>query len=276
MRFLITGGAGMLGRDLARLAPAASALGHTELDITDAGAVTRAVAGVAPDVVINCAAFTDVDGAERTPDLAAQINGQGAANVARAAAQTGAWTIHISSDYVFDGRKREPYLESDPVGPQSAYGRSKLDGELAVAREAPERHTIVRTSWLFGAHGRCFPATIIKLASERDELSVVSDQVGCPTFTGHLAHALIEIAQRRMPGVVHVAAAGQCSWYEFAREIVSAAGLACDVKPVSTAEFPRPASRPAYSVLRSRRGAPELPGWQEGLAAYLAAMKVAV
>jgi dTDP-4-dehydrorhamnose reductase len=276
MRLLITGGAGMLGRDLARLAPAATALGRGELDITDAEAVTAAIERGAPDVVINCAAFTDVDGAEATPELASQVNGEGAGNVARAAAQAGAWTIQISSDYVFDGRKREPYVESDLVAPQSAYGRSKLDGELAVARDASERHTIVRTSWLFGAHGHCFPATIRKLASERDELSVIDDQVGCPTFTGHLARALLDLAQRRIPGIVHVAAGGHCSWYEFAREIVAASGLACEVKPVSTAEFPRPASRPAYSVLRSERDAPKLSDWHEGLSAYLAAGTVAV
>jgi dTDP-4-dehydrorhamnose reductase len=275
MRILITGGAGMLGRDLLELAPDAVALSRAELDIGDARAVNAALARVAPDVVINCAAFTDVDGAEARPDDAMRVNGAGAGNVAAAAAAAGAWTIHISSDYVFDGEKREPYLESDPVAPRSAYGRSKLGGELAVAREAPERHTIVRTSWLFGAHGRCFPATIMKLATERDELSVVDDQVGCPTYTGHLAAALLDLAERPTPGIVHVAAAGQCSWYEFAREIVSTTGLACEIKPVSTGQFPRPAQRPAYSVLRSERGAPELPDWHEGLPAYLAAAKVA-
>jgi dTDP-4-dehydrorhamnose reductase len=175
---------------------------------------------------------------------------------------------------VFDGAKGEPYVESDAVGPVSGYGRSKLVGERAVAGSAPDRHTIVRSSWLFGAGGRCFPQTILRLAGERDRLTVVDDQVGCPTFTGHLGSALVALATRPSgppPGVVHVAGGGECSWFQFAREIVAVAGLDCEVAPVTTAEFPRPAPRPAYSVLRSERGrdAPELPAWTEGLAAYM-------
>jgi dTDP-4-dehydrorhamnose reductase len=178
---------------------------------------------------------------------------------------------------VFDGRKASPYLESDPVGPLSAYGRTKLAGERAVAEAAPERHTIVRSSWLFGAGGPCFPATILRLARERDELKVVDDQIGCPTFTGHLAEALLRLADSSMPGIVHVAAAGDCSWFEFAREIVASAGVTCEVNPCSTEEFPRPATRPAYSVLRSERGdeVPVLPDWREGLARYMALAEAA-
>ncbi len=133
----------------------------------------------------------------------------------------------------------------------SVYGRSKLEGELAVARGAPDRHTIVRSSWLFGVAGRCFPKTILRLAGERDELTVVDDQVGCPTFTGHLAQALVELAEQRPPGIVHLAAAGKCSWFEFASEIVRIAGTSCELRRGTTAEFERPAPRPAYSVLRS-------------------------
>jgi dTDP-4-dehydrorhamnose reductase len=235
--------------------------------------VTQTLRAAGADVVVNCAAWTDVDGAERSPDEALAVNGSGAGNVARAAADSGAWTIHVSSDYVFDGAKREPYVESDAVGPVSAYGRSKLAGERAVADAAPERHTIVRSSWLFGTGGPCFPATILRLAGERDELLVVEDQVGCPTFTPHLARALVELGarDRRPVGVVHVAGGGRCSWFEFAREIVAGAGLACEVHPCTTAEMPRPARRPAYSVLRSKRGgeAPVLPDWREGLERYL-------
>jgi dTDP-4-dehydrorhamnose reductase len=247
--------------------------------ITDAAAVARALADARPDVVINSAAWTNVDGAETDEAGALAVNGAGAGNVARAAAERGAWTIHVSSDYVFDGSKRSPYLESDPVGPLSAYGRTKLAGERAVAEAAPERHTIVRSSWLFGAGGPCFPATILRLARERDELKVVEDQIGCPTFTGHLAEALLDLAarERRLAGIVHIAASGSCSWFEFAREIVMAAGVTCEVKPCSTEEFPRPATRPAYSVLRSERGdeVPVLPEWREGLARYMALTEAA-
>jgi dTDP-4-dehydrorhamnose reductase len=192
--------------------------------------------------------------------------------VAAAAAAVGAWTIHVSSDYVFDGRKPSPYVESDPVGPLSAYGRSKLAGEQAVAKAAPDRFTVVRSSWLFGVGGPCFPKTILRLASERPVLRVVDDQVGCPTYTGHLAGALLELAERRLPGIVHLAGGGSCSWFEFAAATVNAAGSPCTVEPCTTAEFPRPAPRPANSVLRSERGAdaPELPPWREGLEEFMA------
>ena len=275
MRLLITGAAGMLGRDVCGAAAAAGhepiALERSDLEITDAEAVASAVQRARPDAVINCAAWTNVDLAERSEQDAYEVNGPGAGNVARAAAAAGSWTIHVSSDYVFDGGRRVPYVESDAVNPLSAYGRSKLAGERAVAEGAAASHTIVRSSWLFGAGGSCFPATILRLAAERDELSVVDDQVGCPTFTGHLARALVELAGRRIGGILHVAGAGQCSWFRFAREIVDSAGLACEVRPGSTAELGRPAPRPAYSVLRSERDAPRLPDWREGLAEYMTA-----
>ncbi|MBV9942439.1 MAG: dTDP-4-dehydrorhamnose reductase [Solirubrobacterales bacterium] len=280
MRFAITGAAGMLGQDLVAAVEAAghdvAALSRKTLNITNAGAVVDALGAQArADVVVNCAAWTDVDGAERSPDEAQAVNGAGAGNVARAAAASGAWTIHISSDYVFDGANRSPYVESDEVGPLSSYGRSKLAGERAVAAAAPGRHTIVRSSWLFGAGRSCFPATILRLAAERNELKVVDDQVGCPTFTGHLASALVELGARatRPVGLLHVAGAGSCSWYEFAREIVAGAAASCEVQPCSTGEMPRPAARPAYSVLASERGddAPVLPHWRQGLSEYMAA-----
>ena len=277
MRLLVTGAAGMLGHDVTAVARRAEhevvGLAHRELDIADSVAVGEAVARTHPDVVINCAAYTNVDGAESESKLAYRVNGLGAGNVALAAAAAGAWTIHVSSDYVFDGTKREPYLESDATGPRSVYGGSKLAGERAVADGAPNAHTIVRTAWLFGAHGPCFPATILRLAGERDELSVVDDQVGSPTFTGHLAEALIELAGDRLEGLVHVAAAGACSWFHFATEIVEGAGMDCTVKPGRTEDLGRPAPRPAYSVLGTERArvAPALPSWQAGLADYLAA-----
>lgn len=282
MRLLITGAGGMLGADLRRAGEEAghqvTALSRQALDICDQAEVTAQLRAATPEVVINCAAYTNVDGAEAEPERAHAVNATGAGQLAGAAAALGAWTVHVSSDYVFSGDKETPYLESDPTGPLSVYGTSKLDGERAVARSAPGGHTIVRSAWLFGAAGRCFPDTMLRLAAERDELTVVDDQVGCPTFTGHLARALIELAQRpRRPlGVVHVAAAGECSWFTFASEIVEAAGLSTPVRPIGTAEFPRPARRPAYSVLRSaRHDAPTLPHWREGLDEYLNARLVA-
>jgi dTDP-4-dehydrorhamnose reductase len=265
----------MLGTDVHAAALAAGhepiALSRAELDICDPVAVESAIASARPGAVINCAAYTNVDQAEGSREDADAVNGAGAGNVAAAAARAGAWTIHVSTDYVFDGSKPEPYLESDPVGPISAYGHSKLEGERAVAREAPESHTIVRSSWLFGTAGPCFPATIMRIAAERDEITVVDDQRGCPTFTGHLAPALVVLADGSLPGVVHVASGGQCSWFEFAREIVSARRIECEVRPGTTAELARPAPRPANSVLVSERGAPPLPDWHAGLGEYLAA-----
>jgi dTDP-4-dehydrorhamnose reductase len=272
MRILVTGAGGMLGHDVVAAAQGAGhepiGLARADLDITDADAVA-AVATAGPDAVINCAAWTAVDAAEDHIADALAVNGTGAGHLAAAAAQAGAWTIHVSTDYVFDGDKREPYLESDPVGPISSYGRSKLDGEQAVARTAPGAHTIVRTAWLFGVHGPCFPRTMLRLAGERDRLSVVDDQIGCPTFTGHLAPALIALAEQRTEGILHVAAAGQCSWCEFAQATIAGAGLSCEVAPIPSEQYPTPTPRPAYSVLRSQRDAPELPPWQAGLRQFL-------
>ncbi len=272
MRILITGGGGMLGLDLQRAAEEsgheALALTRSQLDITDRAAVMDAVAGDV-DAVINCAAWTDVDGAESREEDAAAVNSAGAGNVAAAAAAAAAWVVHVSTDYVFDGGKPSAYVESDPTSPVSAYGRSKLDGELAVAAAAPEHHTIVRTSWLFGAGGKCFPKTILRVASERPELGVVADQIGCPTFTGHLAPVLVALAAQRTPGVLHAAGRGQCSWCEFAAAIVAAAGVDCSVRPIATSEYPLPARRPANSVLVSERGAPVLPDWRAGLEQFM-------
>ncbi len=281
MRVLVTGAAGMLGTDTCRAAADVGfeVLGYerARLDVCDRQAVDAVVRRARPDVVVNCAAWTDVDGAESSPEAALAVNRDGAGNIARAAARCDARIVHISSDYVFDGSKATPYLESDPVTPISAYGRSKLEGELTVAREAPERHTIVRTSWLFGIAGHCFPKTILRLAAEREQLSVVSDQVGCPTFTGHLAQALVHLAGRdELEGVVHVAASGQCSWFDLAREVVDSAEIDCEITPASTDEFARPAPRPAYSVLRSEHACtPVLADWRQGLSEFMS-LQVAV
>jgi dTDP-4-dehydrorhamnose reductase len=274
VKVLVTGPAGMLGADVMRAAgPDAVGLSRAELDVTDAVAVERALLDLRPDAVINCAAYTDVDGAEQDEETATRVNGDGAGNVATAAAAVGAVVVLPSTDYVFDGTKREPYLESDATGPRSAYGRSKLAGEWATA-EANPRHAIVRTSWLFGVAGRNFVATMLSLSGD---LNVVDDQVGCPTYTGHLAPALVDLASGRMTGIVHVAGSGACSWYELAAEIFRATGRDdVELRPCTTAEFPRPAPRPAYSVLASERpDAPRLPDWREGLRGYLAERAVA-
>jgi dTDP-4-dehydrorhamnose reductase len=278
MRLLVTGAAGMLGRDVAAAAGDAghevAALARADLDITDADGVTRAIAAARPDAVINCAAWTDVDGAEADEAAATAVNGAGAGHVAAAAAEAGALVVHVSTDYVFDGDATEPYKEDADTAPRSAYGRSKLAGERAVA-QATDGAAIVRSSWLFGPHGRNFVDTMRRLGAERDELAVVDDQIGCPTYTGHLAPALVTIAERGLTGVLHVAGGGRCSWFDLAVATFEETGLDCDVRPQSTADAGRPAPRPAFSALASTRGdAPVLPPWREGLRAHLARLEV--
>ena len=257
MRLLVTGAAGMLGLDVVAAAERAGhdvvALARRDLDIADPGAVRAAVARHRPRAVVNCAAWTDVDGAEAAEADATRINGDGAGNVAAAAAAGGALVVHVSSDYVFPGDATEPYAEDAPVGPRSAYGRSKLAGERAVARAAPGTHAIVRTAWLFGPHGRNFVDTMLRIAGERDEVTVVDDQVGCPTYSGHLASALVDVAERGLTGILHVAGAGRCSWHELAVEAFARAGVDCTVRRGRTADLARPAPRPAFSVLASTR-----------------------
>jgi dTDP-4-dehydrorhamnose reductase len=275
VNLLVTGAGGMLGR---AVVDAATRLGHdvlactrAELDITDADATRLAVAAARPDAVINCAAYTDVDGAETDWQGAEAVNVQGARNVAAAAADVGAFIVHVSTDYVFDGSKREPWIESDLVGPLGVYGETKLEGERAVASANPA-HAIVRTAWLFGAGGKNFVDTMLALGAQRDEVSVVTDQVGCPTWTGHLAGALVELSERPgETGIHHIASSGSCSWNELALEIFERSGIDCRVLPATSDQFVRPAKRPAYSVLASQRTDPlVLPRWQDGVAEYLA------
>ena len=276
MRLLVTGAAGMLGRDVVAAAGDAghevAALARADLDITDADAVRAAIRTARPDAVINCAAWTDVDGAEADEAAATAVNGAAAGHVAAAAAEADARLVHVSSDYVFDGEAHEPYPEDAATGPRSAYGRSKLAGEHAVA---PHGAAIVRSSWLFGPHGRNFVDTMRRLGAERSELAVVDDQIGCPTYTGHLAPALIEIAERGLTGVLHVVGQDRCSWFDLAKATFEETGLDCRVRPQSTADAGRPAPRPAFSALASTRGdAPVLPIWREGLRAHLARVEV--
>jgi dTDP-4-dehydrorhamnose reductase len=258
----VTGAAGMLGQDVVRAAgDDVVAYSRADLDVTDRDAVQRALAGF--DLVINCAAWTGVDDAEDHAAEALAVNRDGARNVAAAARRV----LYVSSDYVFDGAKRTPYLESDPTGPLQSYGRSKLAGERATA-EANPRHFIVRSSWLFGAGGSNFVETMLRLGRERVRLRVVADQVGCPTFTGHLADALVGLAETEDYGIHHLAGGGACSWHDFAREIFARSFVDCAVEPITTEEYPLPARRPAWSVLGSERGRTLAP-WQDGLEAYL-------
>lgn len=278
MRVLVTGAGGMLGHRVQRRA---LELGHevvgvtrAQLDVTDAAAALRLVDEVQPEAIVNCAAWTDVDGAESDHAGAMAVNATGAGNIARAAAAVDARIVHISTDYVFPGGNRdEPWVESDPVDPQSVYGLSKLRGEELVIDATP-RHAIARTAWLFGAGGPNFVDTMLRLAGERDEVSVVTDQVGSPTWTGHLADALIDLAERDAFGVHHLAGRGSCSWNELAIEVFDQAGVHCRVLPTTSEAFKRPAPRPSYSVLGSERRDPILlPPWQDGVAGHLAERK---
>lgn len=279
MRLLITGAAGMLGQDVVAAARRAGhdvlALTRRELDVTDSDAVRHAVLDARPEALINCAAWTDVDGAEAHEVQATAVNGHAAGLLARAGSDAGALVVQVSTDYVFAGDAREPYVESCPVAtpPASAYGRSKLAGEQAV-REGAARSAIVRTAWVFGPGGRNFVDTMRRLATERDELTVVDDQRGCPTYTGHLAAALVEVAERGLTGTLHVAGGGDCTWHDLAAATFAATGADVALRRGSSAELDRPAPRPAFSVLATERDdAPRLPDWRDGLAAHLDASK---
>ena len=273
MRMLVTGAKGMLGH---RVAETASAAGHEvlatdlpELDLTDAQATFDHIGEIEPDAVIHCAAYTDVDGAEADEELALRINMEAAGNVTAAAGLNGAFVVAVSTDYVFAGDGDRPYVESDEPAPRGAYGRTKMLGERAV-EDIGTPSAIVRTAWLFGAGGKNFVDTMLRVGGERDEVRVVDDQIGSPTWTGFLAPALVQIAQRRAAGYHHVAGGGQCSWAELAEEVFRVAGLPTKVTRVSTAEYPLPAPRPAWSVLGTERDdAVTLPPWQEHVAAYL-------
>ena len=282
MKLLVTGAQGMLAHDVLRVAQQAGhellAIDLPELDITDSSAVLAYFARHRPEAVINCAAWTDVDGAESHQDAAHAVNATGAAALSEAAAAQGAALLHLSTDYVFPGHppldeagEPRPYLESDATGPLSVYGATKLEGERAVLAASP-RNTVVRSAWLFGVHGRNFVDTMLRLASERDSVQVVNDQVGSPTWTGHLAPALLGLLEREVRGLVHLAGGGSVSWNGFAREIFRQAEVDCSVEPATSEQMARPAPRPAFSVLASER--PEalpMPDWRDGLAGYLAA-----
>jgi dTDP-4-dehydrorhamnose reductase len=274
MKVMVTGAGGMLGRDVVLAAQNAghevTALARTDLDVTDADAVAARIERDRPGAVINCAAWTDVDGAEESEPEAMAVNGAGAGNVAAAAAAAAAPVVYISSDYVFDGEKDAPYVEVDQPAPLSAYGRTKLAGEEATAA-ANRHHFIVRSSWLFGIGGGNFVETMLQLAADHGEVLVVRDQVGSPTYTWHLAYGLVRLIEGGSYGIHHMAGGGACSWYEFAREIFEQARVECKVMSATTEMLSRPAPRPPYSALSTQREhAIVLPAWRDGVAGYLA------
>ena len=267
MRLLVTGANGMLGH---RVVETARERGHEatgtdlpELDLLDAPAVAGKLAELEPDAVIHCAAFTDVDGAETQEELATRINRDATRNVAEAAP----YVVAVSTDYVFAGDATTPYLEDAEPAPRTAYGRSKLAGERVMDTS---RHAICRTAWLYGEGGKNFVDTMLRLAGERDELRVVGDQVGSPTWTGHLAPALVEVAEKRLTGIHHLTGEGSCSWADLARATFEEAGVTCRVVDITSAEYPMPTPRPAYSVLgQARADTVTLPAWRDGLAGHL-------
>jgi dTDP-4-dehydrorhamnose reductase len=277
MKIVVTGARGMLGQDLV---PVLEDYGHrvlgydrTQLDITNLDQVRAVLHRDGPDLVIQCAAYTNVDGAESNPEEAFLINGHGTQTVALACQGLGVPLVYVSTDYVFDGTLERPYLEIDRPNPLSVYGQSKYAGELWV-QQLLSQYYIVRTSWLYGRHGRNFVDTMRKLGREKPELSVVADQHGCPTWTVALSHAIARLIETGRYGVYAITGQGQTTWHGFAEKILALDGLKTPVKPQTTAELGRPAPRPARSVMANLNlklsGVPLLPHWEESLEAYMA------
>ena len=282
MRWLVTGARGQLGTDLQRVLADCTdevlAVGHAELDIAASRAVTRVVAEFAPDIVVNAAAYTAVDAAESDEDTAYRVNASGPAALANALTMQGGRLIHISTDYVFAGDATRPYEVDDPVGPKSAYGRTKLAGEQAVRELLPERSHVVRTAWVYGATGANFVRTMARLERERETVSVVDDQRGSPTWSADLAGSLVELGRSDVPaGTYHCTGSGETTWFGFARAIFENLGADPErVLPTTTDAFPRPAPRPAYSVLSDavwrRAGLTPMPHWRVTLSSALPPM----
>jgi dTDP-4-dehydrorhamnose reductase len=277
MRITIFGATGLLGKTLMREwgEDQITGLGSNDADIRDENEVLALVQHTQPDWIVLAAACTDVDGCEANRDLAFAVNCRGAVNVARAARQQGARLLFLSTDYVFDGAKTSPYETDDPRAARSVYGQSKAEAEMQL-REILPGCCIVRTSWLFGTGGKCFPDTILKAAASRSQLDVVGDQRGSPTYAVDLARAIHQLCFKEADGIVHATNRGECSWFEFAREIVRAAGLQTLVRETSSDKFARAAERPKYSVLSSaslQKYGVVMPNWQDALQRYLAERK---
>lgn len=275
LKIVITGANGQLGRELTEWTTDTADIigfGRNELDITSLAACRNIFTLHRPDIVIHCAAYTAVDKAESEPDEAFRVNAAATRNVAVAAREVGAKLCYISTDYVFDGTGSTPYNEYDQTNPQTVYGKSKLAGEQAV-QTLHDRYYIVRTSWVFGKYGNNFVKTMLKIAGERDQLKVVADQLGSPTYTYDLSAFLLELVNTDYYGIYHASNSGICSWYEFAKAIFEDSGVNIQVEPCTTAEFPRPAPRPAYSVMEHSairsNGLNVLRPWREALRHYL-------
>ncbi|APG26640.1 dTDP-4-dehydrorhamnose reductase [Syntrophotalea acetylenivorans] len=288
----LIGARGMLAKMVQAAAPSNFSIQgfqRPEFDLTDVDQVRRAMEEFRPQVIINCCAYTQVDRCEDEEELATRVNGEGPGYLAVVARELDATLVHVSTDYVFSGNANRPYRENDATGPMSAYGRSKLKGEQAILESGLEKYFIVRTSWLYGPWGKNFVETILRLAAEREELRIVADQVGCPTYTGDLAEAIFRLLELESDsetpavfkgeyGVYHFANEGQCSWYDFACEIVEIArqiGLpvkAHRIEPITTEQFPLPAQRPTYSVFDTAKyqkaTGVSIPSWQESLKTY--------
>jgi dTDP-4-dehydrorhamnose reductase len=277
MRITIFGATGLQGKSLMGVwsDDAVTGFGSEDGDIRNAERVSDLVRRSRPDGIVHLAAYTDVDGCEANRDLAFEVNCRGAVNVAQAARQYGAHLLFLSTDYVFDGTKTTPYATDDRRAARSVYGRSKADAEVQLSQILPDC-CIVRTSWLFGAGGKCFPDTILRLAASRPQLEVVGDQRGSPTYTVDLARAIVELCHQSAKGIVHATNFGECSWYEFAREIVANEGLPTIVRETSSDKFVRPAQRPKYSVLSPeslQNHGIAMPDWRDALQRYLAERK---
>ncbi len=273
MRVTIFGASGLLGKALLHEWSGDTVTGLTShaADIRDAKRTQEVVRETSPEWIVLAAAYTHVDGCESNPGLAFAVNRDGAVNVASAAKLVGARLLFLSSDYVFDGKKTTPYETGDARNPQSVYGRTKAEAETKLIELMPDC-CIARTSWLFGTGGKCFPDTILKLAASRPALDVVNDQRGSPTYAVDLARAIIQLCRRNATGIVHATDSGNCTWFEFAQEIIRSTRLATTVRPVSSQQMARPAPRPAYSVLsptRLRALGIEMPSWHDALLRYL-------
>jgi dTDP-4-dehydrorhamnose reductase len=274
MRVTIFGATGMLGKALIRQwkEDEITGLGSADADLRSPEQIRRVINQSRPDWIVLSAAYTDVDGCESNRELAAAVNTQGPINIANAAREAGSKLIFISTDYVFNGKKAAPYEASDPRDPINVYGKTKADAEAGILALLPQA-CIVRTSWLFGPWGRCFPDTILKLAASRPELEVVDDQRGSPTYTFDLADTIIRLCRAGAEGIVHCTNSGVCSWYEFASEVVRQAGAKTVVRPTTSDRFVRPAARPSYSVLShaslTRYGI-DMRNWKQTLPDYLA------
>ena len=279
MKILITGSNGMLGHDLIEVLKDKHELLLTTsktLDITDGDSVMDFILKSNPDIVINSAAYTDVDGCESNPDLAYNVNGEGVKNLALACREVDCPLVHISTDYVFNGQNDRPWVEDDEIGPISIYGKSKLEGEEHI-KEILEKYFIVRTAWLYGVNGRNFPRTMLELAQNHSEITVVYDEVGTPTYTPDLAKGISELIETDYYGTYHLTNSGNCSWCEFARYIFEVADVDVNVIPVTASEFARPAPRPSYSVLENRtwveNGFEPLRNYKEAIKEYIELIK---